>query len=147
MRPRARQRHVEMVAPARGSKAGFIGGAGVAVFRHPVAKARGRAPETPLRRARAVLLVLPDAVDQKTHAGRPCWPDRSLSHHRRGGFHLSRDRRQAAGRQWTLRPPNAKRARAQMTDLSLTIRPETADDPVPIQRLPQPPFGPRPYPT
>src|SRR5262249_59116733 len=72
MRPRARERHVEMVASARGGKAAFTGRAGTAIFRHPVAKARGRAHETPLWRARAVLLVLPDAVDQKTHAERPC---------------------------------------------------------------------------
>src|SRR5260370_35725954 len=44
--------------------------------------------------------------------------------------------------QWTLRPPNAKRARAQMTDLSLTIRPETVDDPGPIERLHERTFRP-----
>src|SRR5262249_56592741 len=47
--------------------------------------------------------------------------------------------------QWTLRPPNGKRARAQMTDLSLTIRPETADDAVPIERLHERAFGPGRY--
>src|SRR5258708_10774242 len=47
--------------------------------------------------------------------------------------------------QWTLPPPNAKRARAQMTDLSLTIRPETADDAVPIERLHERTFGPGRY--
>src|SRR5260370_40613637 len=47
--------------------------------------------------------------------------------------------------QWTLRPPNAKRARAQMTDLSLTIRPETVDDAVPIERLHERTFGPGRY--
>src|ERR1700747_3723956 len=47
--------------------------------------------------------------------------------------------------QWTLRLPNAKRARAQMTDLSLTILPETADDAVPIERLHERTFGPGRY--
>src|SRR5260370_17664660 len=47
--------------------------------------------------------------------------------------------------QWTLRPPNAKRARAQMTDLSLAIRPETVDDAVPIERLHERTFCPGRY--
>src|SRR5256886_7109628 len=47
--------------------------------------------------------------------------------------------------QWTLPPPNAKGARAQMTDLSLTILPETADDAVPIERLHERTFGPGRY--
>src|SRR5260370_28552242 len=47
--------------------------------------------------------------------------------------------------QWTLRPPNAKRARAQMTDPSLPIRPETVDDAVPIERLHERTFGPGRY--
>src|SRR5262245_5663185 len=104
MRPRARERHVEMVAPARGGKAAFAGRAGAAVLRHPVAKARGRAHETPARRARAVLLVLPDAVDQKAHATRPCLPDRSLSNHWRERFHLSASRHPVACRAMDVAP-------------------------------------------
>src|SRR5213080_4514398 len=48
-------------------------------------------------------------------------------------------------RQWTLPPPHAKRARAQMTDLSLTILPETADDAAAIERLHERTFGPGRY--
>src|SRR5262249_23288278 len=58
---------------------------------------------------------------------------------------LPRSARGLRAGQWTLRPPNAKRARAQMTDLSLTIRPETADDAVPIERLHERAFGPGRY--
>src|SRR5215468_2119759 len=45
---------------------------------------------------------------------------------------------------WTGPPTNAKRARA-MTDLSLTILPETADDAVAIERLLERTFGPGRY--
>jgi len=45
---------------------------------------------------------------------------------------------------WTGPPTNAKRARA-MTDLSLTILPETADDAAPIERLLDRTFGPGRY--
>src|SRR5262249_44799473 len=104
MRPRARERHVEMVAPARGGKAAFTGRAGAAIFRHPVAKARGRAHEAPVRRARAVLLVLPDAVDQKTHAERPCLPDRTYLIMGVQAFTSPRSRHQVACRAMDVAP-------------------------------------------
>src|SRR5712691_573406 len=71
MRPGAGERDIEVIAPARGGKAAFARRTGAAVFRHPVAEARGRAQEAPGRRALRMLLVLPDAVDQKAHAELP----------------------------------------------------------------------------
>src|SRR5262249_1547765 len=108
MRPRAGQRHVEMVAPARGGKAAFTGRAGAAALRHPVAKALGRAHETAARRARAVLLVLPDAVDQKAHAKRPLFACPTVAYLIIGAdaFTSPRDRQEAARRAMDL--PAAK---------------------------------------
>ena len=57
-----------MIAPARGGEAAGAGRSGTAVLGDPVAEARGRPQEPPGRRAFAMLLVAPDAVDQKAHS-------------------------------------------------------------------------------
>src|SRR5579884_3231106 len=59
-----------MVAPALGGVSAFAGGAGRPVGRHPVAKARSRTDEMAV--LCALPFLLPDTINQKSHAHTPC---------------------------------------------------------------------------
>src|SRR5947209_5715704 len=64
MRPRARKRDVEVIAPARGRKSAAAARAGAAVGRHPVAIFRLAALEAPAGRLGVVETGVPDTLDQ-----------------------------------------------------------------------------------
>ena len=66
MRPRAGERDVKMIAPARRRKAAFAARPGAAVRRHPVAELRLAALETPAGCLGVVKPGVPDAVDEFT---------------------------------------------------------------------------------
>src|SRR6266511_312255 len=108
VRPWAGKRHIEMIAVARGGKAAFARRPSGAILRDPVAKPRSRANEAPIRRALAVLLVPPDAVDQKAHGLFLFAPVGHLIIGAAGGTSF-RDGKQLPCRQWTSSLANAKR--------------------------------------
>jgi len=67
MRPRAGERHIEVVAILLGLEATFAGRPGRAIHRYPVAKLRGAALEVPLGFLGVVPDVFPYAFHQHAH--------------------------------------------------------------------------------
>src|SRR6202049_3592521 len=66
MRPRAGERHIEVIAAARGFETAFAGRPGRAVGRDPVVEA-GRLALEAAAGARVVAALLPDAVNEHSH--------------------------------------------------------------------------------
>src|SRR5208282_2351444 len=73
---RARQRDVEVIAPALGGKAALTGRSGTAIRRDPIAKDRLGGHEAPAGRGNVVPLAVPHAIDKDPmrHRDPPPWP-------------------------------------------------------------------------
>src|SRR5581483_5562149 len=67
VRPGAGKRNIKVIAAGLGGKAAFAGRPRTSVGRHPIAKLRSRPDEMAVLGARNI--VLPDAIDKKSHAG------------------------------------------------------------------------------
>lgn len=103
MRPWARQRHVEMIAPRFGREAAFAARTRRAIGGDEIAEARDGALETAAGRGGVVPLVGPLAVDQQAHARAPVQfsEDRigcggAKRHHHRTQCHCHGRQRRAA---------------------------------------------------
>src|SRR3954463_13735736 len=118
-----------MIAAGLGLEAALATWAGAAGRRHPIAKLRRRTDEMPVLGAPA--LFLPDALDQKSHAAAPrCAADVVAKSAEGQPF--------AAGLVAAVAVFYARR----MSELAVTISPETPADAEAVERLHERTFGP-----